>query len=530
LIYFIFHSKFLDFSPIFCLFIQIKINFFYLDCFDKISKIDGYCNIHDLIAEIRKIKRFEFLAEAPARSKAHSSQLNNETLREILYRIEKESDEYIDYDEFLEFFTKRGRPKFMLIFNPIERSQILQKKLDFFFKKTHENSPKKCFSPRLKERIFSQESQKREKAFKSSGKNRINSQESGHYRVNSQESEKIRMNSQESYKDRANSLGKLRLNSSKSERFQESGKFPMNSEESPQRKRDHPSEIRLISHESERTPHEDIVTKRMKSNSPIRRLSLNEQSPLFRKKQPQRIEYNDEKKITNQEKIRNIDGKKQRTIDSIDRNQEAIRIIDGYDSDPEYNTREDHKKTVKNLNLSFSDKRNLNQKTENGKKTIKITVPQPFLFDEREKQKKTRELSKERLKSKEKTSTFKANPVPEFVKQRNLLEQINKEQEKRREEIKKNSRIITMQREKPFSFYLREKENKEIRKKNRFERKEFQFKANPVPWSCTIKLFQRMNEEERTKREERVSKQAQMSLNNAKLPPRMEKHEQEKVI
>ena len=476
-----------------------------------------------MITEIRKVKRFEFLADAPARSKAHSSQLKSETLREILYRIEKESDEYLDYDEFLEFFTKRGRPKSMLILDPIERSQILQKKLDFFLKKTSENSPKKSFSPRLKDRIYSQESQKREKGLKSPGKNRINSQESGKYRVNSQESEKIRVNSQESFKYRGNSPSKIRENS-------QSRNFRVNSQESPQRKRDHHSEIRLISHESERTPHDDVITKRMKSNSPIRSLSLNEQSPSFKQKKPQRIECFDEKKIRSQDDIRNLDGKKQKTIDSFDRNQEEIRIIDGYDSDPEYNTREDHKKTVKNLNLSISDKRNFYQKSENSKKTIKITVPEPFQFDEREKQKKTREMSKERLKSKEKATTFKANPVPEFVKQRDLLEQINKEQEKRREEIKKNSRIITMQREKPFSFYLREKENKDIRKKNRFERKEFEFKANPVPWFCSIKLFQRMNEEEKAKREERVSKQAQISLNMAKLPPRMEKHEQEKVI
>ena len=86
-----------------------------------------------------------------------------------------------------------------------------------------------------------------------------------------------------------------------------------------------------------------------------------------------------------------------------------------------------------------------------------------------------------------------------------------------------------MQREKPFSFYARDIKKQEIRRKNKMERKKFQFKANAVPWFCSVKLFDIMNEEERAKREERVSKNAQISLNMSKLPPRMEKHEQEKV-
>lgn len=116
------------------------------------------------------------------------------------------------------------------------------------------------------------------------------------------------------------------------------------------------------------------------------------------------------------------------------------------------------------------------------------------------------------------------------MKQRNLLEKINKEQELKREEIKKNSKIITMQREKPFSFYQRDIDKQGVRRKNKFERKKFIFKANSVPWFCSVKLFEMMNEKDRAKREERVAKQAQISLNMAKLPPRMEKHEQAKVI
>lgn len=411
-----------------------------------------------MIKEIRNVKRFEFLAETFVRNKkSNISGLNPESLRDILYRISKESDEYLDLDEFLEFFTQNGRPISFQTFDPEEKKRSLNKKIqNFFSQKKSLNSPKK--NPKY--HTSSKQSSAKGRELNSPSKLRMNSQNS-----------ERRLNSEESYKNTFSSYHKSQ-----------------NRSNSPKK--------REFSQEIEKHDPDLIVTKRRYSNSPIE----NKKNSYHKEKKPKEFDFYNENK------------------------DEKIRVIDGYDSDPEYNNfnlRNEPKQTKKIRNLSFSGEKN--KKKDN----LKITVPFPFQFDEREKLKKMEKLLDDFPKKKENIKTFKANPVPEFVKQRNLLEQINKEQEIRREEVKKNSKIITMQREKPFSFYNRD--TQKIRKKNLYERKQFQFKANPVPWFCSIKLLERMNEEERAKREERVAKHAQITLNMSKLPPRMEKHEQEKV-
>jgi len=297
-----------------------------------------------------------------------------------------------------------------------------------------------------------------------------------------------------------------------------SSKLRINSEESPLKKHFHGDsslKLRLASESSEHNENaypDDVITKR----------GINSKTPAFDRS----VSWDDViKKGKNKEKNQTFQIEQRHKARNPMFKEKPIRVIDGYDSDPEYNLDTEHPKTIKNfMNLSFSETKKKEQNS------LKITVPMPFEFDERDKLRKMHEVPKEKKKYNEKSMLFKANPVPEFVKDRNLLEKINKEQEARREEIKKNSRIITMQREKPFSLYGRDLKKQNIRKKNHFERKEFQFKANPVPWFCSIKLFDIINEEERAKREERISKNAQISLNMSKLPPRMEKHEQEKVF
>lgn len=466
--------------------------------------------------------------------------MKSETLRDILKRIELEADDYVDFDEFLEFFTGRGRPKSMLIIEAKERRKFYHEKVQGFVRKKN-LSPKKVSSPTRK-----RTHQKRLESNPSRTK---------------LGTPKIRLNSQESPRKKLlynGSSGKLRMRSNSSER--------------------HSSKVRLTSQSSEHNDRDDISTKRNNNRIPLERsLSWDdikkERSTSHGKRQnasPGRDtrqivrssnnkkgrtpahSSNDNKKgrreneaspnynVRNHQNIKLItrspkDGQRtpmygqqepyQKNLRSKDvtpmyRNDE-IRIIDGYDSDPEY--RMEHR-MGNNPNLSLSDTK------KRGQSALKITVPKPFDFDERDKiRKQQQEETMKQIKKPNEKKGFKANPVPEFVKQRNLLEKINKEQEARREEIKKNSRIITMQREKPFSFYARDIAQQEIRRKNKMERKKFQFKANAVPWFCSVKLFDIMNEEERAKREERISKNAQISLNMSKLPPRMEKHEQEKV-
>lgn len=110
----------------------------------------------------------------------------------------------------------------------------------------------------------------------------------------------------------------------------------------------------------------------------------------------------------------------------------------------------------------------------------------------------------------------------------NLFVRLTDEQILRRNEVKKNSKIATLQNERPFSFYKRDIQQN-VRKKNNYERKQFIFKANPVPWYCSTKMMGILKEEEETRRKEKITREAQISLSKAKLPNRMEKYKQEKV-
>ena len=496
-----------------------------------------------MIAEIQRIKRFEFLADTTVRTKAPSSRIKSESLRDILKRIEVESDEYVDFDEFLEFFTGRGRPKSLLILDGKERKKFYHEKIQGFLRKKN-RSPKKVSSPTRKRTNQKKLESNPSRSKLGSPKIRLNSQESprrkllyngssGKLRMRSNSSErhssKLRLTSQSSEHDRDVISTKRNNNRIPIERSlswddikqEKASPYGKRQDASPGRdtrpigRSPHNKKGRTLAHSNDkkqgRIPNEASPNYNRYGRSQ-HNIKLITRSPKDGQRTP--MYGNQHRKEPYQKDLRSKD------VTPMYQNEE-IRIIDGYDSDPEYRM-ENRVRNNRNLSLSDTKKR--------GQNALKITVPKPFEFDERDRiRKQEQEETMKQLKKPNEKKGFKANPIPEFVKQRNLLEKINKEQEARREEIKKNSRIITMQREKPFSFYARDIEKQEIRRKNKMERKKFQFKANAVPWFCSVKLFDIMNEEERAKREERVSKNAQISLNMSKLPPRMEKHEQEKV-
>lgn len=242
--------------------------------------------------------------------------------------------------------------------------------------------------------------------------------------------------------------------------------------------------------------------------------------------------------------LRKSAGEKSHEI-SEDEENNFEKSVNGYDSDPElYHYLKNKEKEKKGR--SFSNQRYNkevvsykdyaeNEIEKNQQKTLNFTIPKPFNFEDRETNKeipisKKRFLEDQEERALKEKSTynfyFRANPVPEHIKDHNLYEKIKKNQEQRRAEVKKNSKILTLQREKPFSFYLRD-QNK-IKKKTNYERKAWKMKARPIPWYCSVPLLQRMQEEEEAKRKERVVKEAQRMIAIAKLPARMEKHEQER--
>eukprot|EP00826_Nyctotherus_ovalis_P044344 TRINITY_DN4783_c0_g2_i1.p1 TRINITY_DN4783_c0_g2~~TRINITY_DN4783_c0_g2_i1.p1 ORF type:complete len:330 (-),score=103.61 TRINITY_DN4783_c0_g2_i1:365-1354(-) len=149
----------------------------------------------------------------------------------------------------------------------------------------------------------------------------------------------------------------------------------------------------------------------------------------------------------------------------------------------------------------------------------KITIPKPFSFNERDKGKKRVVTAP----AEEDCQPFTANPIPVST----LLpkyEMIVAKNEARRMEIKQASYAITKAREKPFSFYERDKE-KHIQRMNAdytSKIKEKQFKANPIPPHVTVQIYEQMMREREARREERIKRGAEELLAKSKLPPRME--------
>ena len=82
----------------------------------------------------------------------------------------------------------------------------------------------------------------------------------------------------------------------------------------------------------------------------------------------------------------------------------------------------------------------------------------------------------------------------------------------------------------PFSFYDRDNKKKS-KKKDSEDRKDFIFKANKVPWFCKIPLLEKINNEEKAKRQERIAEESKRLMEMARLPKRMEQWaEEQKAI
>ena len=167
-----------------------------------------------------------------------------------------------------------------------------------------------------------------------------------------------------------------------------------------------------------------------------------------------------------------------------------------------------------------------------------LTVPHPFKFNENKKsimQRRLEEMVGEKIIEEENMMhhQFKANPLPQSTKQP-LYEKLKRKEEERREEVKKNSIAATKAREKPFSFYERDKDFyvKRALISEQYIPEEIKnhepFKATPIPWSVSTLLFDQMMNKEENEREERIRKRSKEIASQSKLPPRMEMHEMAK--
>ena len=96
--------------------------------------------------------------------------------------------------------------------------------------------------------------------------------------------------------------------------------------------------------------------------------------------------------------------------------------------------------------------------------------------------------------------------------------------------VRAQSVNITKSREKPFTFWEKEKERLERRRNPDpmesvpTEMRRAQFKANPIPRACSVLIFAQKMREDELKRGERIRKNAEIAFAKAKMPPTMQKH------
>lgn len=131
-----------------------------------------------------------------------------------------------------------------------------------------------------------------------------------------------------------------------------------------------------------------------------------------------------------------------------------------------------------------------------------VTVPRPFNFDLRDKNKtktirerKVEEMVNEKRQEEEKAvkTQFRSNPIPPEVlipRYKTIIEG----NIMRRMEVKKNSIALTKQNERPFTFYEREKLKQKLDPEDYLpgDLKKPGFKANPIPRACSVLIFDQM--------------------------------------
>lgn len=84
--------------------------------FNSIIELAGFIQTSELLLRIRNDEylsnKMNLIIRNPKKTKSGISSFENETLSEVLDRIEAESESYIDFNEFQQYFTRRGFPMF----------------------------------------------------------------------------------------------------------------------------------------------------------------------------------------------------------------------------------------------------------------------------------------------------------------------------------------------------------------------------------------------------------------------------------
>ncbi|CAD8123367.1 unnamed protein product [Paramecium sonneborni] len=115
---------------------------------------------------------------------------------------------------------------------------------------------------------------------------------------------------------------------------------------------------------------------------------------------------------------------------------------------------------------------------------------------------------------------FKAKVIPYKVKDKNYYNELLEREEIRRRELKERCKEKTQSIQKPFNFDDRKRD--QPIKLPEDEEEPYKFRANPIPWYCSLKLYERNIQEQKIKSDNRKKIRKYWLQENSKLPPRMQ--------
>jgi hypothetical protein len=145
-----------------------------------------------------------------------------------------------------------------------------------------------------------------------------------------------------------------------------------------------------------------------------------------------------------------------------------------------------------------------------------ITVPEPFSF-------LSKEYRKPRSVSSESEFRFKAKEVPGFVKELRFERMVQEEVKKKKQLREKLTNQLNKSAPDLMKAFM-----KPLKEKIKEDKTEFKFKAKDVPYFVKEARYEKMISEETKDRNDRIKQSAMQSLNKSKMPPRMERHQNER--
>jgi hypothetical protein len=165
---------------------------------------------------------------------------------------------------------------------------------------------------------------------------------------------------------------------------------------------------------------------------------------------------------------------------------------------------------------------------------LNVTIPNPPSFYDKKgkKEKKIKEILNERKEEEDKILgyRFKPNELKREIFISQFENIIIAEKARRMQRCEKLKQKI-IQDMKPFSFYeLDEKKYKDKLIKECVPPQFLPFKANPIPWTSQVNLYEDMLTKKAVERNQRVEERARQNYLMAKLPPRMEMHDKKKKL